>query len=91
MPTTYRATLRGNQLEWSNGRPQTLPEERPIPVQVTILQEKLLARASDSDSGQRMANALEKIARLSTFPQDVDPLDWEREQRQDRPLPDREA
>ena len=91
MPATYKATLRGNQLEWSYGRPQTLPEERPIPVQVTILQEQLLAPASDSDSGQRMTNALEKIAQLSTFPQEVDPLAWEREQRQDRPLPDREA
>ena len=91
MPTTYRATLHGNQLEWSDGRPQTLPEEQPIPVQVTILREKSLAPASDIEGGQRMANALEKIAQLNTFSQDVDPLEWEREQRQDRPLPDREA
>ena len=38
-----------------------------------------------------MANALEKSVRLGTFPQEVDPLDWEREQRQDRLLPGREA
>ena len=91
MPITYKATLHGNQLKWNGGRPQILPEDQPIPVQVTVLQERLLAPAPNSDSGQRMANALEKIAQLGTFPQDVDPLDWEREQRQDRPLPDRES
>ena len=91
MSKTYRATLHGNQLEWSNGRPQVLPEEQPIPVQVTIMEEQPSAPSQHSDRGQRMAEVLTRLAQLSAFPQDVDPLDWEREQRQERPLPDRDA
>lgn len=39
--------------------------------------------------GKRMAAALEKLAALNTFSEISDPVEWQREQRQDRSLPDR--
>lgn len=80
MLSTYKAILKGDRLEWREEKPETLAD-RELAVIVTILDEP----ASPS-RGDRMANALERLA-ASGGPGIDDPLEWERESRQDRPLP----
>jgi hypothetical protein len=83
MLLTYRATLRGNQLKWHEAAPPTQTEE--VTVLVTILGQENTTVAPET-RGQRMAAALEKLAALAD--QSItDPVVWEREQRQERPLP----
>ena len=45
--------------------------------------------ATSSDRGKAMAEALAKVAEGRNF-NDVDPIVWQHEIRQDRPLPERE-
>ncbi len=90
MRQTYKAILRGNYLEWSSDVPQNLEEDRAVEVHVTILKEA----ATSSDlvaQGGRMAGALEKLAATNALSEISDPSMWQREQRQDRSLPDRDA
>lgn len=54
---TYKAALRPIRLEWSEGVPEPLAEDRPVEVSVTILE-------GDAWQSERMAEALEKRARL---------------------------
>jgi hypothetical protein len=82
MLKTYNAVLRPNRLEWSEGIPERLAEERPVKVSATILE-------GDAGQGQRMAEALEALARLEAGRAMPDPAAWEREQREERDLPGR--
>jgi len=82
MSNTYQAVLRGNRLEWSGEVPERLTEDRPVKVSVTILE-------TSADQGQRMAEALEKLADLEAASAIADPAAWEREQRAERRLPGR--
>jgi hypothetical protein len=90
MLRTYKAILRGNLLEWSGEAPEYPEKEQAVEVHVTILRE-----AADSQrvmaQGKRMAAALEKLAALDTLSEISDPSAWQREQRQDRSLPDRDV
>jgi hypothetical protein len=88
MRQTYKAILRGNQLEWRGTPPAVLVHEQPIAVQVTLLKEPV--QPSDIQPGQQMAAILEQLAAIHAFPDLTDPLSWERDIRQDRPLPERE-
>jgi len=88
MLQTYKATLRGNYLEWSGEAPDHLGEEQTVEVHVTLLKET--ATSSTVAQGRRMAEALEKLAALNVFSEVSDPAAWQREQRQDRALPDRD-
>jgi len=84
MPTqrqTYRAILQGSQITWLD-TPPDLPTETEI--YVTVAQP-----TSKASRGQAMTAALEKLAQLNTF-KGVDPIAWQQETRQDRPLPGRE-
>jgi hypothetical protein len=87
---TYKAVLRGNQLEWSGDAPERSREEQPVVVYVTILQETD-ASSSAVARGQRMADALEKLASVNALSEISDPSAWQREERQDRQLPDRDV
>jgi len=82
MRHTYQAVLRGNELEWTDEAPQRLDDGRPVHVSVTILE-------SSASQGERMAEALGELARMNAMAEVTDPAAWEREQRQDRPLPGR--
>ncbi len=87
MLNTYKAIVRRNHLghdllEWSEGVPQHLAEDRPVKVSVTILE-------ASAGQGERMADALEKLAQLNVASAITDPAAWEREQREDRDLPGR--
>ena len=89
MLQTYKATLRGNRLEWNEAAPQTLSDDQPVAVHVTILDQE---RATlERTSGQQMAAILEQLANKPTLASISDPVAWQREQRSERTLPGREA
>lgn len=44
---------------------------------------------SDAQRRKRLAEALEKAAALNPYREITDPVAWQREQREDRPLPGR--
>ena len=85
MRDTYRAILRGNQLEWNEPGPVDLNPEQP--VEVIIIDEP----DQTANRRQRMAEALEKLAASDAFSEISDPSEWQREIRKDRPLPGREV
>lgn len=89
MSNTYRATLKGDHLEWNEERPPALPPDRPVLVSVTLLGEAQ-AGAPDRERGRRMAEALRQLAASGGPRAPEDPLAWQREQRRERPLPGRE-
>ena len=89
MLNTYRAVLRGKLLEWLSDQPKNLPADQAVTVHVTILDE--IVPIIKTQQGRRMAAALEKLAKLSSAIRSVDALQWEREIRQERTLPGREA
>ena len=82
---TYRAILKGNRIEWTDPEPTDLNPEQP--VQVTILD--TLDSTDAIARGQRMAKALERLAASNALSEITDPVEWQREIRKDRPLPDR--
>ncbi|HEV7475298.1 MAG TPA: hypothetical protein VGN90_14690 [Pyrinomonadaceae bacterium] len=84
MRESYRAILKGHQLEWTDGVPSDLPSEQP--VEVIILDEPDLM----ADRRRRMAEALENLAASDAFSDISDPVKWQREIRKDRPLPGRD-
>jgi len=89
MLPTYPALLRDNRLEWTGDAPVNLPKEQGIAVHVTVLD-----GAPDPqpavNQGQQLAAILERLAALRPFADMPDPAAWERDIRQDRPLPGRE-
>ena len=85
MRKNYRATLKGDRLEWQGEAP--VVEGRSVAVQVTLLPE-LLSRAHQ---GARMAAILEQLAAGDAISGIDDPVAWERGLREDRELPDRNA
>lgn len=89
MLQTYKATLRGNHLEWRGDAPRQT-ENTEIEVHVTILTESHLS-SDRVAQGKKMAEALEKLASVNALADIADPSAWQREQRQDRQLPDREV
>jgi hypothetical protein len=84
MLRTYEAILRDDQLEWSAGAPSA---SGPIRVHVTLLETELAT--ATSDQGRRMADALAAIANAGGIAGIEDPLEWQKEVRQDRSLPGR--
>ena len=85
MGESYRAILKGDQLEWTDVVPSHLASEQP--VEVTILDEP----DRIADRRRRMAEALEKLAAADAFSGISDPSEWQRDIRKDRPLPGREV
>ena len=88
MLATYKATLKGNCLEWSEAAPAGI-KEKVIAVHVTILDETS-AETVENPQGHQMAAALERIAALAEqggVAGITDPAAWQREIRQDRDLP----
>ena len=81
MLQTYRATLRGDLLEWEEEVRRNLRDDRPMQVLVTILDGKPIS--TDEGRGQQMAAVLEKLAQAQAFA-GIDPVAWQRDLRQDR-------
>ena len=86
MSTTYKAILRGDRVEWLGDVPET---NGGVTVEITVVNE---AGASDVEAKRRaVAEALESLASRNTYAAEaVDPVEWQREIRKDRPLPGRE-
>jgi hypothetical protein len=85
---TYKAILRGDRLEWSGDGPKHLNTEQE--VYVTIVRESAVSSKVTSD-GKAMAKALSKLAASGSLSQITDPSAWQREQRHERELPDRDS
>ena len=89
---TYKAILRDNRLEWRGSGRQHPPTNRPMAVYVTVLDEPLgEVDASEKGQGTRMAAALERLAEIHALADINDAAAWEREARQERALPGRDA
>jgi hypothetical protein len=80
-PQTYRAILQGSQITWVD-----IPPDLPATTEIYVAIASLTPKAS---RGQAMAASLEKLAQINPF-NDIDPLAWQQETRQDRVLPGRE-
>ncbi len=87
MLNTYRATLRGDLLEWEEEVRRNLKDDRPMQVLVTILEGAPISEMKGR--GQQMAAVLEKLAQAQAFA-GIDPVAWQRDLRQDRELPGRD-
>ena len=83
MARTYEAILHGDHIDWTGEAPHT---EKPLRVRVTVIEET----SAVSNRGKRMADALAKLAQIGAFSGIKDPVAWQRQIRQDRPLPGRE-
>ncbi len=83
MLQTFRATLRGDSLEWAEEVQRNLKDDRPVQVLVTILEGE--PTQETKGRGQRMAAALEKLAQAQAFV-GIDPVAWLSDVRQDREL-----
>jgi hypothetical protein len=89
MLETYQGILCDNRIEWSGEAPRHLPPHQGVRVYVTLLD--AVPNGGGESQGCRMAAALEKLAAMQRVSAIPDPAAWEREQRQDRPLPGRDA
>lgn len=90
MLRTYRATLKGDRVEWSDEEPERALHDRAVPVYITLLEDTGESKDTSSQ-GQRMADALERLATINVLAHIDDPVAWQREQRRDRPLPGRQG
>lgn len=86
MDSTYKATVRGDRIEWEDDVPDEVRSQPALSVIVTIAEQRDLA---DKSGGSRMAAALERLARSGGVPSISDPVQWQREQREDRNIPGR--
>ncbi|MBD1805000.1 hypothetical protein H6F98_05980 [Microcoleus sp. FACHB-SPT15] len=84
MLKTFRAWLKGSRLEWIDEIPES--GNRLIQVHVTLLENEPDLEAKSR--GRKMAEILEKLSACQALT-DVDPVVWQRENRQERSLPGR--
>lgn len=82
---TYTAVLRNGQIEWGSQGPPQLPPNTSVPVQVTVV-----TATPGQGNGVGMAAALARIAARGGAPEFGDPVEWQIEERTDRPLPGRD-
>ena len=86
MLTTYRAKLRDSKLEWTDEAPP-IAKSVETQVLVTVLPETK-SQANDRAERRRQAvGALEKLAAMGGIKAISDPIAWQREMSEDRPLP----
>ncbi len=91
MPETYSAILKGDRLEWVGAAPGSDILDQGVAVEVTIARDSVTTLTVDVDERRRtIIGALERIAAGGTFAEIDDPVEWQREIRQDRPLPGRD-
>lgn len=86
MQAIYKAIVRGDRIEWDDDVPEQIRTQEALPVLVTVIGQP---DAADDNRGPRMAEVLERLAASGGVPSITDPLQWQREQRQDRDLPGR--
>ena len=86
MHPTYKATLRGDRLDWEDDVPEQIRSQAALTVFVTILNQPVVA---DGAGGRLMAEALERLALKGGVPSITDPVQWQRGEREDRNVPGR--
>lgn len=86
---TLPAVLHGSHLEWTGAVPEALDSGRPITVEVVVLTPPT-APISDAERRRRLGAILREVAKREPFASIEDPVAWQREIREDRPLPGRE-
>ena len=84
MTRTYQALLHGDRLEWLGDAPES-KTDHPLHVQVTVEEPEPMPGGAARGAG--MAALLEKLAERGTFSAITDPVQWQRELRQERALP----
>lgn len=82
----YKAVLHGDHLEWADDVPDEARRHASAVVYVTFAADPL---ELDESQGQHMADALASLAERGGPSSIGDALDWQRDQRDDRPLPGR--
>lgn len=96
MTQTYRAILKNNQVIWLGDRPDldgatevslTIVEPLPEPQQPEPQQPE----EHQAEQQQRLLAILTQLAEANPFRAIKNPVAWQREQRQDRPLPFRNS
>ena len=85
MLNTYRAILDGNVIRWLDSSP-TL--QHPVQVHVTLLDET--SSSANKVRAQIMKIALQNLARTNALGTIIDPVAWQKAERQERLLPGRE-
>ena len=88
MQTEYKAKLKDGHVEWTAATPPA--QLNGAEVLVTVLPGPRVQETTKAERGRAMREALEELARLGTFRDIKDPVAWQREIREDRPLPGRE-
>ena len=88
MLATYRATLRGDHFQWQEQNSPPPSSSAAVEVLVTVLEQPITP--ASTARGKRMVEALRKLSASDALGEITDPAQWERETRQDRPLPGRE-
>lgn len=83
MHRTYEGTLNGNHIDWNGDAPTP---ERTLRVHVTVLEE---GDEIVPSQGSQMADALESLARSGAFAEVENPVQWQRDVREERLLPRR--
>lgn len=83
MTKTYEAILRGDHIEWVDGRPPEAELNVRFKVSVTVIE--------PVHSGEAMAAILQRMSETIDVQAIFgDAAEWQREQRKDRPLPGRD-
>jgi len=90
MLSTLKAVVQGDKIHWQEAVDKVLPSDHPVEVLVTIL-EGGINGLSPEERGRRRVAALERLAELNAFSQVQDPVKWQQESREDRPLPGRDS
>lgn len=78
--------LKGNLLEWA----REVPKQSDLPVRVYVTLQADRSSLSAEFRRQKTVEILEKIAASNVCDDISDPMKWQRELRQDRPLPGRD-
>lgn len=83
MTNSYRAILRGDTIEWIDRPPH---HSDPATIRIVMLDET----ATNAD-GAEMADALTALAEAGGVTSIAEPSPWQKQQREDRPLPGYDA
>lgn len=78
--------MKGNLLEWAN----EVPRQGDVPIRVYVTLQEERSTLNAEFGRQRIVEILEKIAANNVFADISDPVEWQRDLRQDRLLPGRD-
>ena len=87
MSPIYTAEVVGNKITWLGQSPPESENGIPFRVSVLLAQPPDLAQA---ERGRLVGEALRNLAAMDAFADIDDAVEWQREQRRDRPLPGRD-